>query len=217
MPAESVGESKLRILFRHVIPNGIFPIIANTTMGVASAILLTAANVFVFLAYGTTATVARHLGAGSRPNAVAAGIDTASAAAARELSAAGALIARSAEDIRSLSESAAADVTTAADRLTTAARDLDGVLSRSVSDSMALLDESIARLNDSMGGMNAAADNVTRSLQSLPRTASAMDGDVKAVSKAIDAELKVLLKAVSDTQKSLNKFTAELDRRTDVG
>ena len=44
-------------------------------LGVASAILLTAANVFVFLAYGTTATVARHLGAGSRPNAVSAGID----------------------------------------------------------------------------------------------------------------------------------------------
>jgi putative MATE family efflux protein len=44
-------------------------------LGVASAILLTAANVFVFLAYGTTATVARHLGAGSRPKAVAAGID----------------------------------------------------------------------------------------------------------------------------------------------
>ena len=44
-------------------------------LGVASAILLTAANVFVFLAYGTTATVARHLGAGSRSKAVAAGID----------------------------------------------------------------------------------------------------------------------------------------------
>lgn len=44
-------------------------------LGVASAILLTAANIFVFLAYGTTATVARHLGAGSRAKAVAAGID----------------------------------------------------------------------------------------------------------------------------------------------
>lgn len=44
-------------------------------LGVASAILLTAVNVFVFLAYGTTATVARHLGAGSRTKAVAAGID----------------------------------------------------------------------------------------------------------------------------------------------
>jgi len=44
-------------------------------LGVASAILLTAVNVFVFLAYGTTATVARHLGAGSRARAVAAGMD----------------------------------------------------------------------------------------------------------------------------------------------
>ena len=44
-------------------------------LGVASAILLTAVNIFVFLAYGTTATVARHLGAGSRDKAVAAGID----------------------------------------------------------------------------------------------------------------------------------------------
>ncbi|MDO5502972.1 MAG: MATE family efflux transporter [Actinomycetia bacterium] len=44
-------------------------------LGIASAILLTAANIFVFLAYGTTATVARHLGAGSRSRAVAAGID----------------------------------------------------------------------------------------------------------------------------------------------
>ena len=37
--AEAVGESKLKILFGHIVPNGIFPIIANTTMGVASAIL----------------------------------------------------------------------------------------------------------------------------------------------------------------------------------
>ncbi|GAA4409249.1 MATE family efflux transporter [Fodinibacter luteus] len=44
-------------------------------LGVASAILLTAANVFVFLAYGTTAVVARQLGAGSRAGAIAAGID----------------------------------------------------------------------------------------------------------------------------------------------
>ncbi len=44
-------------------------------LGVASAILLTAVNVFVFLAYGTTATVSRHLGAGSRAKAVSAGID----------------------------------------------------------------------------------------------------------------------------------------------
>lgn len=47
--AESVGESKLRILFRHVIPNGIFPIIANTTMGVASAILTESSLAFLGL------------------------------------------------------------------------------------------------------------------------------------------------------------------------
>ncbi len=44
-------------------------------LGVASAVLLTAANVFVFLAYGTTSVVARQLGAGSRGGAVIAGID----------------------------------------------------------------------------------------------------------------------------------------------
>ncbi len=44
-------------------------------LGVASAALLTAVNVFVFLAYATTAVVARQLGAGSRPGAIEAGID----------------------------------------------------------------------------------------------------------------------------------------------
>ena len=44
-------------------------------LGVASAVLLTSANIFVFLAYGTTAVVARQLGAGSRAGAIAAGID----------------------------------------------------------------------------------------------------------------------------------------------
>ena len=44
-------------------------------LGVASAVLLTSANIFVFLAYGTTAVVARQLGSGSRAGAIAAGID----------------------------------------------------------------------------------------------------------------------------------------------
>ncbi len=44
-------------------------------LGVASAVLLTSANIFVFLAYGTTAVVARQLGGGSRAGAIAAGID----------------------------------------------------------------------------------------------------------------------------------------------
>ncbi len=44
-------------------------------LGVASAILLTAANLFVFLAYGTTSIVARQVGAGAVRAAVAAGLD----------------------------------------------------------------------------------------------------------------------------------------------
>ena len=44
-------------------------------LGVASATLLTAANLFVFLAYGTTSIVARQVGAGSERGALEAGID----------------------------------------------------------------------------------------------------------------------------------------------
>ncbi|AKT50923.1 MATE family efflux transporter [Arsenicicoccus sp. oral taxon 190] len=44
-------------------------------LGVASAALLTAANIFVFLAYGTTSVVARHVGAGDERGAVANGLD----------------------------------------------------------------------------------------------------------------------------------------------
>ncbi len=44
-------------------------------LGVASAALLTAANIFVFLAYGTTSIVARQVGAGSERGAVSAGVD----------------------------------------------------------------------------------------------------------------------------------------------
>ncbi len=44
-------------------------------LALASTILLTAVGVCVFLAYGTTAVVARQLGAGHRAGAIAAGID----------------------------------------------------------------------------------------------------------------------------------------------
>jgi len=44
-------------------------------LGVASAALLTAAGVFVFLAYGTTSVVARQLGAGDLRAAITAGVD----------------------------------------------------------------------------------------------------------------------------------------------
>lgn len=44
-------------------------------LGVASAVLLTAVNLFIFLAYGTTAVVSRRLGAGDPRGAISAGID----------------------------------------------------------------------------------------------------------------------------------------------
>ena len=44
-------------------------------LGVASAALITAAGIFVFLAYGTTSVVARQLGAGDTRAAIAAGVD----------------------------------------------------------------------------------------------------------------------------------------------
>ena len=147
--------------------------------------------------------------------AVAAGLEASGSASAREIAAAGQLVAKSAENVRALSESAAADVNSAAARLSNAARDLDGSLSRSVSDSLALLEESIARLNDSMNGVSAASGSISQAFRTLPRTVSAADSDIKATSKAIDNELKLLLKAVSDTQKSLSRFGADLERRAD--
>ena len=44
-------------------------------LGVAGSVLATAVGVFVFLAYGTTATVARALGAGASDRVVSAGVD----------------------------------------------------------------------------------------------------------------------------------------------
>ena len=47
--AQAMGESKSKILFRHIIPNGIFPIIANTTMQISGAILTEAGLSFLGL------------------------------------------------------------------------------------------------------------------------------------------------------------------------
>lgn len=44
-------------------------------LGVASAVLLTAAGVFIFLAYATTSVVARRIGAGEHARALEAGVD----------------------------------------------------------------------------------------------------------------------------------------------
>ena len=47
--AEAIGGGRLLSLCRHVVPNGIFPIIANTTMGIASAILTESSLAFLGL------------------------------------------------------------------------------------------------------------------------------------------------------------------------
>ncbi|WP_353093306.1 ABC transporter permease [Tissierella praeacuta] len=47
--AKIIGESDIRILFRHIIPNGIFPIITDSTMAVSSAILSEAGLSFLGL------------------------------------------------------------------------------------------------------------------------------------------------------------------------
>jgi ABC-type dipeptide/oligopeptide/nickel transport systems, permease components len=44
-----IGENKWKIMFKHVIPNGIFPVIANTTMNVSGAILMEAGLSFLGL------------------------------------------------------------------------------------------------------------------------------------------------------------------------
>lgn len=46
-------------------------------LGLASAILASAVYIFIFLAYGTTSTVARRIGAGDRDGAISVGVDAA--------------------------------------------------------------------------------------------------------------------------------------------
>lgn len=45
----AIGESKRQILFKHIIPNGIYPIVANTTMNISGAILTEASLSFLGL------------------------------------------------------------------------------------------------------------------------------------------------------------------------
>mgnify|MGYP000129706514 CR=1 FL=1 len=47
--AVAVGETRLQILFKYIIPNGIFPVIANTTVGMSNAILTEASLSFLGL------------------------------------------------------------------------------------------------------------------------------------------------------------------------
>ena len=47
--ARAMGESRLQILFKYIIPNGVFPVIANTTLGMSGAILTEAGLSFLGL------------------------------------------------------------------------------------------------------------------------------------------------------------------------
>lgn len=47
--AIALGETKSQILFKYILPNGIFPVVANTTRGMAGAILTEAALSFLGL------------------------------------------------------------------------------------------------------------------------------------------------------------------------
>lgn len=47
--ALSIGETNAQVVFRYIIPNGVFPVIANTTLGIGGAILTEAALSFLGL------------------------------------------------------------------------------------------------------------------------------------------------------------------------
>ena len=47
--ATAMGESKLQLLSKYIIPNGVFPVIANTTMSMATAIITEASLSFLGL------------------------------------------------------------------------------------------------------------------------------------------------------------------------
>lgn len=47
--AIALGETKLQVLFKYILPNGIFPVVANTTRGMAGAILTEASLSFLGL------------------------------------------------------------------------------------------------------------------------------------------------------------------------
>jgi len=47
--AIAMGENKMQVLFKYVLPNGIFPVVANTTRGMAGAILTEASLSFLGL------------------------------------------------------------------------------------------------------------------------------------------------------------------------
>ncbi len=144
---------------------------------------------------------------------IAAQFRTDSASGARMLEDAGVKISAAAESIRAMSGSVVEDVSAAAQRLTSAADTMEGGLRRTVDESLAQVDTSLEKMAAAVEKLNAASGTVSQAMKALPKTVSSADSDFKATAKAIDTELKLLLTAVSDTQKVLNRFNADLERR----
>lgn len=147
--------------------------------------------------------------------AIAAQLHAESESHTDRLSEASVKISAAAESVKAVSDTVASDVTAAAQRLEQAASDMEGGLSRTVTESVAVMDKSLEKLSAAMDGITAASDNVKQAFKSVPKSAAAADAYFKATAKAIDTELKLLLTAVSDTQKLFNKFNADLERRVD--
>ena len=148
--------------------------------------------------------------------AISQSIRTAQAESAGQITEAGRQITQAAGSVSTMAQTVTADIHTAASRLEHAAGDIDSSLSRSVSDSISMMDDSISRLTNCLNGVVNASNSVTQSFRSIPKTVSSADSDLKSSTKAIDAELKLVLKAVTDLQKNLDRFNAELERRADL-
>lgn len=147
---------------------------------------------------------------------IAAGLQASGTESAERIAEAGGRIMQAADSVSRMSETVTGDINAAAARLEHAAGDIDSGLSRSVSDSISMMDDSISRLTSCMNNVTNAANAASQSFRALPKTVSAADTDLKAVTKAIEAELKIVLKAVSDLQKNLSRFNADLERRADL-
>ncbi len=76
MSTISIGESRFRILFNYIIPNGIYPIISNTTLSISGAILTEAGLSFLGLGDPNVVSWGKMIFEGKAYMGVAPGIST---------------------------------------------------------------------------------------------------------------------------------------------
>ena len=147
--------------------------------------------------------------------AIAAGVQQANADSTREIANAGRDLTRSAEDIRGVAKMVSADMTAASGKLQLAMDSLDDSLTRSLHDSLAVMDDSIDRLSNCLNSVTAAAGSVSQAMKSLPKALTSTETDIRSTSKALDSELKLLTKAMSETQKALTRFNTDISRHAE--